>query len=116
MLPEITYVRVEIFTAVTMKNGVLWDVTLCGSFKNRRFEERGASIVRAKRIGELGTTLAVTSNRATVATQFEMGFMKICKEMNRSITNKLSGLQSASELFRLSDRHWSENFSANISG
>jgi hypothetical protein len=22
---------------VTMKNGVFWDVTLCGSFKNRRF-------------------------------------------------------------------------------
>jgi hypothetical protein len=30
-------VRVEVFTAVTMKNGVFWDVTLCGSCKNRRF-------------------------------------------------------------------------------
>jgi hypothetical protein len=30
-------VRFEIFTAVTMKNGVFWDVTPCGSCKNRRF-------------------------------------------------------------------------------
>jgi hypothetical protein len=29
-------VRFEVFTAVTMKNGVFWDVTLCGSCKNRR--------------------------------------------------------------------------------
>jgi hypothetical protein len=27
----------EVFTAVTMKNGVFWDVTTCGSCKNRRF-------------------------------------------------------------------------------
>jgi hypothetical protein len=27
----------EVFTAVTMKNGVFWDVTPCGSCKNRRF-------------------------------------------------------------------------------
>jgi hypothetical protein len=26
--------RVEVFTAVTMKNGVFWDVTPCGSCKN----------------------------------------------------------------------------------
>jgi hypothetical protein len=30
-------VRFEVFTAVTMKNGVFWDVTSCGSCKNRRF-------------------------------------------------------------------------------
>jgi hypothetical protein len=27
----------EVFTAVTMKNGVFWDVTPCGSCKNRHF-------------------------------------------------------------------------------
>jgi hypothetical protein len=32
-----TYVRFEVFTAVTMKNGVFWDVIPCGSCKNRRF-------------------------------------------------------------------------------
>jgi hypothetical protein len=31
------YVRFEVFTAVTLKNGVFWDVTPCGSRKNRRF-------------------------------------------------------------------------------
>jgi hypothetical protein len=31
------YVRFEVFTAVTLKNGVFWDVTPCGSCKNRRF-------------------------------------------------------------------------------
>jgi hypothetical protein len=32
------YERFEVFTAVTMKNAVFWDVTPCGSCKNRRFE------------------------------------------------------------------------------
>jgi hypothetical protein len=36
--PNVTnFVRIEFFTAVIMKNGVFWDVTLCGSCKNRRF-------------------------------------------------------------------------------
>jgi hypothetical protein len=30
------YIRFEVFRAVTMKNAVFWDVTPCGSFKNRR--------------------------------------------------------------------------------
>jgi hypothetical protein len=30
-------VRFEVVTAVTMKNGISWDVTPCGSCKNRRF-------------------------------------------------------------------------------
>jgi hypothetical protein len=34
---NIPIVRFEVFTAVTMKNGVFWDVTPCGSCKNRRF-------------------------------------------------------------------------------
>jgi hypothetical protein len=60
-------VRFEVFTAVTMKNGVFWDVTSCGSCKNRRFAgEHSASINRITRIGELGKTLAVISNRRTL--------------------------------------------------
>jgi hypothetical protein len=31
------YVRFEVSTAVTMKNAVFWEVTPCGSCKNRRF-------------------------------------------------------------------------------
>jgi hypothetical protein len=30
-------VRFDVFTAVTMRNGVFWDVTPCGSCTNRRF-------------------------------------------------------------------------------
>jgi hypothetical protein len=56
------YVRFEVFPAVTMKNGVFWDVTLCGSCKNRRSDELTASFIRVTRIGELGPTLAVTRN------------------------------------------------------
>jgi hypothetical protein len=29
-----TYIRFEVFTAVTMKNDVFWDVKPCGSCKN----------------------------------------------------------------------------------
>jgi hypothetical protein len=31
------FVRFEVFMVVTMKNGVFWDVTPCGSYKNQRF-------------------------------------------------------------------------------
>jgi hypothetical protein len=34
---DMKYVRFEVFTAVTMKNGVFWDVTPGGSCKNRCF-------------------------------------------------------------------------------
>jgi hypothetical protein len=33
------HVRFEVFTAMIMKNGVFWDVTPCGSCKNRPFGE-----------------------------------------------------------------------------
>jgi hypothetical protein len=55
-----TYVRFEVFTAVTMKNGVFWDVTPCGSCKNP--DESSTSFIRVTRIGEIGTILAATSN------------------------------------------------------
>jgi hypothetical protein len=32
-----SFVRFEVFTAVTMQNSVFWDVTPCGSCKSRRF-------------------------------------------------------------------------------
>jgi hypothetical protein len=34
---SLSYVRYEVFKAVTMKNTVFWDFTPCGSCKNRRF-------------------------------------------------------------------------------
>jgi hypothetical protein len=36
---DILHIRFEVFTALTMKNGIVWDVTPCGSCKNRRFGE-----------------------------------------------------------------------------
>jgi hypothetical protein len=60
------YLRFEVFTAVIFKNTVFWDFTPCGSCKNRRFEELSASFIRMTRIGKIGTTLAVTSNRRTL--------------------------------------------------
>jgi hypothetical protein len=33
-------VRIEVFTALTVKNGVFWDVTPCGSCKDRRSVRR----------------------------------------------------------------------------
>jgi hypothetical protein len=48
-----------------MKNGVFWDVTSCGSCKKTDIsDELSASIIRETRIGELGTTLAVTATEA----------------------------------------------------
>jgi hypothetical protein len=37
LVNNVMNVRFEVFTAVTMKNGDFWDVTPCGSCKNRRF-------------------------------------------------------------------------------
>jgi hypothetical protein len=37
LLSKTVAVRFEVFTAVTMKNGVFWVVTPCGSCKHRRF-------------------------------------------------------------------------------
>jgi hypothetical protein len=49
-----------------MKNAVFWDVTPCGSCKKRRKERCIASIIRVERISELGTMLAINSNRRTL--------------------------------------------------
>jgi hypothetical protein len=62
----ITYVRFEVFTAVTMKNGVFWNVTPVTFVRTDVSEELSPSFIRVTRIGELGTTLAVTSNRRTL--------------------------------------------------
>jgi hypothetical protein len=48
------------------KNGVLCDVTPCGSFKNEVSKELSDSFIRVTRIGKLGTKLDVTSNRRTL--------------------------------------------------
>jgi hypothetical protein len=37
VIPDEQSVRFEVYTAVTMKNGVFCDVTSCGSCKNHRY-------------------------------------------------------------------------------
>jgi hypothetical protein len=51
-----------------MKNGVFWDVTLCALVRADVSEELSASFIRVTRLGELGTSLAVTRNRSTLVT------------------------------------------------
>jgi hypothetical protein len=70
------HVRFEVFTALTMKNGVFWDATQCGSCKNRRSGGTCAYIIRVTRISELGKTLAVTSNRRKLGRLFVTA--KVC--------------------------------------
>jgi hypothetical protein len=48
-----------------MKNDIFWAVTPCGIKTHISEEHIITSIIRLTRIGELGTTLAVTSNRST---------------------------------------------------
>jgi hypothetical protein len=49
-----------------MKNGVFWVLRRVALARIDVSEEFSASFIRATRIGELGTTLAVTSNRRTL--------------------------------------------------
>jgi hypothetical protein len=49
-----------------MKNAVFCDVTPCGFARTDVSEESSAFTIRMTRIGELGTTLAVTGNRRTL--------------------------------------------------
>jgi hypothetical protein len=49
-------VRFEVFTAVTMKNVVFWDVALCSSCVNRRFGERYRLHLQGRKIRERETS------------------------------------------------------------
>jgi hypothetical protein len=52
---KVVFVRFEVFTAVTMKNGIFWDVTPAAFVRTDVSEELSASIIRVTIIGELGT-------------------------------------------------------------
>jgi hypothetical protein len=56
-----------------MKSAVFWDVTPCGSLRTDVSEEHIASIISVESISELGTTLAVSSNRTTLRRTIENG-------------------------------------------
>jgi hypothetical protein len=63
-------VRFEIFTAVTMKNSVSGMLRRVPLVRTDVSEGLIAPIIRVTRIGELGTTLAVISNRRTPRRNF----------------------------------------------
>jgi hypothetical protein len=56
----------EDFTAVTLKNGVFWMLRHVALERTDVSEELSTSFIRVTRIGEVGTTLAVASNRRTL--------------------------------------------------
>jgi hypothetical protein len=49
--------KYQVFTAVTVKDAVSWDMTPCGSCKNRRFGRMYRTIIRVKRIRSSETSL-----------------------------------------------------------
>jgi hypothetical protein len=63
-----TVTRPVVFTAVTLKNVVFWDVSRVALVRADVSEEHIASIIRMTKIGEVGTKLAITTNRKTHGT------------------------------------------------
>jgi hypothetical protein len=68
---------IQMFHMLSMKNAIFWDVMPCSSVSTDVSQEHSVSIIRLTRIGELGTTLAVTSNRSmlrrnTINVRFEV--------------------------------------------
>jgi hypothetical protein len=56
----------EVFMAVTTKNGVFLHIKHVAFVRTDVSEELSTSMIRVTRIGKLGTTLAVSSNRCTL--------------------------------------------------
>jgi hypothetical protein len=80
-----------------MKNGVFWDVAPCGSWKNLRFGELSPSIISVTRIGELGTTLAVT-NRSKLRSNIVRWLLVTANAVSSSpilLTLKMEALRSS---------------------
>jgi hypothetical protein len=56
-----------------MKNAVFWELRRVARVRTDVSEELSASIIRVTRIGEIGTALAVTSNRWTLGRNTILG-------------------------------------------
>jgi hypothetical protein len=52
------HVRFEVFTAMTVKNVVFWDVALCRSCVNRRFGGTYQLHLQGRKIRERGTSVS----------------------------------------------------------
>jgi hypothetical protein len=69
-----------------MKNGVFCDVTRRDSLRNNVSEELSASFMKMTRIGKLGTTLAVTSNRRTLRRNVTLMKETLCSSETSAFT------------------------------
>jgi hypothetical protein len=52
------FVRFEVFTAVSMKNVVFWDVAPCRSYMNQRFGGKYRPHLQCRKIRKLGTSMS----------------------------------------------------------
>jgi hypothetical protein len=83
--------RFEVFTAVSMKSAIFWDVALCGYCKNRRFSLVYLSPLKIEETGSSETSVLLRSTRATTQ---KMAFFleevnvlvaKICTNIHKSL-------------------------------
>jgi hypothetical protein len=73
----IMYVRFEVFTAVTMKNAVFWDVTPCISCVNRRFGGKYRLHLQGRKIRQQGTIVSWWLQTAPGFTLADFSTLKI---------------------------------------
>jgi hypothetical protein len=67
---KMNVVRFEVFTAVTMKNAVFWDMTPCRSCVNRRFGGTYHLHLQGRKIRERGTSVSRWLQSATCSRRF----------------------------------------------
>jgi hypothetical protein len=68
---------------VTMKNGVFWALRRVALVRTDVSQELGVSFNKVARIGELGTTLALTSNRRTLRRNTKFSEMSVLTRATR---------------------------------
>jgi hypothetical protein len=78
-------VRFEVFTAVTMKNAVFWDVAPCRSCLNRRFGGTYHIHLQSRKISERGTSRWLPAHAASSLADFSTLKMKVILSCETSV-------------------------------